>query len=404
MITSSDAFKSFKGSLLPQEEMLEIERKQSQLAIGIPKETNFQENRVALGPAAVGLLVNNGHHVIVQRGAGVEANFSDKDYSEAGATIVEDAKTVFEADLLVKVVPPSLEEVELMKRGQTLISALQIATHPKNLIQKLMEKKVTAVAWDFIMDEVGTLPVVRSMGEIAGTTSILIASEYLSKAQNGQGLMLGGLTGVAPASVVILGAGTVAEFACRAALGLGAAVKVFDDSIYKLNRLQNSLDQRIFTSTLQPKDLIKALKRADVVIGAIRAPKGRTPCIVTEEMVSEMKEGSMIVDVSIDQGGCFETSEVTTLEAPVFKKYGVTHYCVPNIASRVSRTASCALSNIFAPILINVGESGGAGNFLRRNAGFRNGVYIFKGVLTNEYLGKTLNIPFKDINLLIAAF
>ncbi len=400
MITSSDAFKSFKGSLLPQEEMLEVQVRKGKLFIGIPKEISFQESRVALGPSSVGLLVNNGHKVVIQRGAGEGANFSDKDYSEAGAEVVEDAQAVYKADLIIKVAPPSIEEIELLHKNQLLISALQLATRNADYFKKLTSKKVTAIAWDFIKDEAGILQVVRAMGEIAGTTAILIASDYLSKSKNGLGLMLGGITGVAPTSVVILGAGSVGENAARAALGLGASVKVFDNSIYKLKRLQDSIGHKIFTSTLQPKDLIKALKRADVVIGALKAPAGRTPCIVSEEMVQEMKEGTVVIDVSIDQGGCFETSKVTDHNKPAFTKYGVIHYCVPNIASAVSRTASIALSNIFAPVLLSIGEEGGLDQLIRKSIGLRNGVYMYKGVLTHKDIGNNFKLSYKDINLL----
>jgi alanine dehydrogenase len=240
------------------------------------------------------------------------------------------------------------------------------------------------------------------MGEIAGGTSILIAAEYLSNVNNGQGAILGGISGISPTEVVILGAGTVGEFATRAALGLGASVKVFDNSIFKLRRLQSDIGTRIFTSVIQPRVLAKHLKTADVVIGAIRAQQGRTPCVVTEQMVSEMKVGSVIIDVSIDQGGCFETSEVTNHSKPVFRKHGVIHYCVPNIASRVSRTASYALSTIFAPILLNIGEEGGVENMLRRDEGVRNGIYIYNGILTNQVLGEMFKLPFKDINLFMA--
>ncbi len=401
MISYSESFKSFKGSLLPQEEMLEVGVRKNKLFIGIPKEISFQENRVALGPSSVGLLINNGHRVVIERGAGLESNFTDNDFSEVGAEIVEDAAAVYKADMIVKVAPPSLAEIDLMQRNQTLISALQSSTQSEEYFKKLTAKKVTAIAWDYIKDESNILQVVRTMGEIAGTTSILVASQYLNKYNNGPGLMLGGITGVPPASVVIIGAGTVGEYAARAAMGLGASVKVFDNSIYKLRRLQNSLGQRIFTSTFQPKDLIKALKRADVAIGALRAPHGRTPNIVTDEMVQEMKPGSVIVDVSIDQGGCFETSRVTDHKKPVFQKYGIIHYCVPNIPSAVARTASMALSNIFAPIILSMGEEGGLTQVIKRNPGFRNGVYILKGVLTNKDIGENYKLPYKDINLML---
>jgi alanine dehydrogenase len=331
------------------------------------------------------------------------ANFQDHDYSEAGAQIVYSAEEVYKADIILKVAPPSPQEIEMMQQRQTLISALQLTVQPEDFLKQLMAKRITAIAFDWIKDIDGIYTVIRSMGEIAGGTSILIAAEYLSNVNNGQGAILGGISGISPTEVVILGAGTVGEFATRAALGLGASVKVFDNNIYRLRRLQSDIGTRVFTSVIQPRVLAKHLKTADVVIGAIRAQQGRTPLVVSEEMVSEMKVGSVIIDVSIDQGGCFETSEVTNHTKPVFRKHGVIHYCVPNIASRVSRTASYALSTIFAPILINIGEEGGVENMLRRDPGVRNGVYIYNGTLTNQVLAEMFKLPYKDINLLMAA-
>ncbi|MFN5032325.1 MAG: alanine dehydrogenase [Flavobacteriia bacterium] len=403
MITDPEILKKLieQGSLLPKEEMLEIGRKKGSLFIGIPKETSFQERRVALVPVAVSVLVANGHRVRVESKSGELASFSDRDYSEAGAEICYDPREVFECDIIFKVAPPSEEEVEMMPGGQTLISALQLSVQPKTILQKLMQKKVTAVAWDYIRDEAGVFPVVRTMGEIAGTTSVLIAGELLSSFPDGKGVMLGGVAGVTPTEVVVIGAGTVGEYAIRSALGLGAAVKVFDNSLSRLRRLQNDLGQRIYTSVLNPKVLGKALRRADVVIGALRAPLGRTPCVVTEEMIESMKVGSVVVDVSIDQGGCFETSHVTNHKEPTFVKHGVIHYCVPNIASRVSRTASFALSNIFLPILLDMGDQGGCRDLIKNDIGFRGGVYIYRGTLTSEVLGKVFDLRYKDIELLI---
>lgn len=393
------------GRLLPQEEMLEVVHQRSALQIGIPKETTFQETRVALVPEAVSLLVSNGHNVVVESNAGKAANYDDRLYSEAGAQIVYDTKSVFQSHIVLKIAPPSLEEIEMMGKKTTLFSALQMTVQPENYIAKLMANKVTAVSFDFIKDKAGIFPVVRSMSEIAGNMSMLIGSEYLSGFNSaGRAAMLGGISGVPPTEVVIIGAGTVGEYAARAALGLGASVKVFDNSLYRLRRLQNDLGARIYTSIIQPTVLAKALKEADLAIGAIRAKEGRTPCVVTEEMVEQMQSGAVIVDVSIDQGGCFETSRVTNHTTPVFKKHGVVHYCVPNIASRVSYTASYALSNIFAPILLKIGESGGMERFLKRDAGVRNGVYIYNGILTNKFIGESLNIPYKDLDLLMAAW
>jgi alanine dehydrogenase len=403
MITDPELLKTLiqKGSLLPKEEMLEVHKKKGSLFIGIPKETSFQERRVALVPEAVTLLVSNGHQVMMETNAGEGSNFTDNEYSEAGAQIVYDRKSIYSCDIILKVAPPSEEEVELMIGNQTFISALQISTQPKEILQKLTAKKITAIAWDYIQDEEGVFSIVRTMGEIAGTTSILVAGELLSSFSQGKGLMLGGIAGVQPAEVVVIGAGTVGEFATRAALGLGASVKVFDNSLTRLRRLQNDLSLRVYTSIIQPKVLAKAIRRADVVIGALRSPIGRTPCVVSEEMIQEMKSGSVLVDVSIDQGGCFETSRVTNHNDPTFIKYGVIHYCVPNIASRVSRTASFALSNTFSPMILEMGEKGGVVDLIRTHRGFRNGVYMYKGILTNEVLGKVFDLKYKDIHLLL---
>jgi len=390
-----------QGSLMPQEAMLEIAPKKGKLFIGIPKEIFFQERRVALVPEAVSILVLHGHRVKIESKSGEMANFSDRDYSEAGAEICYDPKEVFECDIIFKVGPPSEEEIDMMKGSQTLVSALQISISAKAILQKLMQKKITAIAWDYIRDNKGVFPIVRAMSEIAGTTSVLIAGELLSCYKTGKGIMLGGITGVRPTEVVVIGAGTVGDYAVKAALGLGASVKVFDNSMSRLRRIQNNSSTRIHTYVIQPKDLAKAIKNADVVIGALRAPLGRTPCVVTEEMVESMSTGSVLIDVSIDQGGCFETSKVMNHNTPTFVKHGVIHYCVPNIASRVSRTASSILSNIFSPILLEMGDRGGCSELIRKDKGFRSGVYIYKGVLTSEVLGKVFDLKFKNIELLI---
>lgn len=403
VMTKDVLFSLTKGAYAPQEEMLEVARKKGKLYIGIPKEMAFQENRVPLVPDAVALLVNNGHRIVIEAGAGSAAHFEDNDYSEAGAEVVYNPQDVYRADTILKIAPPTLEEIELMQPKQTLFSALQLTVQPEDFLKKLIAKKLNCVAFDLITDDAGIFPVIRAMGEIAGGTSILVAAELLSNVNSGVGAILGGISGISPTEVVIIGAGTVGEFAARAALGLGASVKVFDNSTSRLRRLQSQLGTRIFTSVIVPKVLEKHLKTADVAIGALRATRGRTPCMVTENMVAEMKAGSVIIDVSIDQGGVFETSEVTNHTKPVFRKHGVIHYCVPNINSRVARTASYAFSNIFSQILISMGDEGGFDSLVRKDAGVRNGVYIYNGILTNQFLGETFDLPFKDINLLMAA-
>jgi len=386
--------------LMPQEEVLEVQKRHRSLQIGVPTETCMQEKRVALTPDGVALLVSNGHEVKIETQAGIGANYTDQDYSEAGAQIAYQAREVFECDLILKVEPPSLDEIEMMKMRQTLISALQLKTQTKSYFEKLMAKKITALSFENMEDEDGVVPVVRSMSEIAGNTSILIAAEYLSNVNNGKGFMLGGVSGVPPTEIVIIGAGTVGTYAARTALGLGASVRVFDRSLTRLRRLQGAINSAwVYTCVVQPKILEKALMRCDVAIGAVRSDYGRTPSLVTADMVSKMKAGSVIVDVSIDQGGCFETSELTDHQNPTFTKQGILHYCVPNIASRVSRTASFSLSNIMSPVLQSVGDYGGVDEFLAQNKGARKGLYIYKGSLVNKPIGEYFDLPYAETQL-----
>jgi len=392
-----------QAMMQPQESMLEVKKKKNTLYIGIPKEISFQENRIPLTPLSVALLVNNGHEVILESNAGKAAKFLDNHYSEQGAKIVFDTKKVYEADIIIKIAPPTMEEIEMMKPGQILLSTLQISSLKPELLKAMLKKQITALCFEHLRDEGNTLSVVRAMSEIVGATSILIAAEYLSNIFGGKGLMLGGITGVPPTEIVILGAGTVGEYAARTAIALGAEVKVFDPSLYKLRRLQTNIGTKVFTSVVQPIVLEKAITTCDVAIGAIRAEDGRSPCIVSETTVSKMKPNSVIVDVSIDQGGCFETSEITNHTHPIFRKHDVIHYCVPNIASRVARTATYALTNIFAPILLDMGEHGGIKNVIWQKPGIREAVYIYQGHLTNKYIAERFNIPSKDLDLLIVA-
>jgi alanine dehydrogenase len=390
--------------LRPQEEMLEIGRQKSKLTIGVPKESSSQENRVVLVPDGVGLLTKHSHQVVIEAGAGISAHFTDHEYSEAGGQIVYSPDEVYKSDLILKVAPITPTELEFLKPRQTLISALQIGIQKEEYFRSLMQKKVTALAFELIRDRANTFSVIRAMSEIAGSTSIFIAAEYLSDPEYGRGKMFGGFTGICPSEVVIIGAGTVGEYATRSAIGLGALVKVFDNSVYRLRRLQNNLGMRVFTSILHPKVILESMRTADVVIGAIHTKNGKTPCLITEDMVSQMKEGSIIIDISIDQGGCFETSHPTTHKNPVYKVHGITHYCVPNIPSRVPHTASQALNNIFVPVILDIGTEGGIDNFLKMDHGVRQGVYLYNGVSTNSFISRYFNLPFQDIDLLMATF
>jgi alanine dehydrogenase len=402
--TSDSQFTFGRASLMPQEERLEVGKSKKQLTIGIPKEIQKFESRVALTPEAVDQLVSSGHEVLIESGAGNGANYSDTDYSELGGYILDNKAGIYQADTILKIAPLSMEEIELLNERQLVISSLHLNSQTKQFVQKLMHKKVTAIAFENIKDEHNCHPVVRSMSTIAGNTSIHIAAEYLSNFRGGKGVMLGGISGITPTEVVILGAGTAAESAVRAALGLGAQVKVFDSSVHRLNRLQNNIGQRIYTSVFHRQIMERTLRSADVLIGAMYLIEQGPRFIVTEEMVKKMKKGSVIVDISIDQGGCIETSECKTQVDPVFTKHGIIHYCVPNMPSRVARTASIAISNVFAPLLQRMGESGGVKQFLKDDKGVRNGVYIFNGILTNNFIGQHFDIPSKDIDLFLTAF
>ena len=389
-----------KQQLLPQEETLEILKQKGELFIGIPKENHYQEKRICLTPDAVNAITAHGHRVLMESGAGEGANYSDVDYTNAGAEISRDAKKVYSCPLILKVEPPTLSEIEMLHPQATIISALQIKTQTKKYFEALAKKRITAIAFEYIRDEDGKFPAVRSLSEIAGISSILIAAELMAITNKGNGLMFGNISGVPPVEVVIIGAGTVGEFAARSALGLGANIKVFDNSLTKLRNIQTNLKQTVYTSTIQPKNLLKALKRCDVAIGATRG-KDRSPVVVSTSMVEHMKKGSVIIDVSIDMGGCFETSEVTDHEKPTFKKYGVVHYGVPNIPSRYPRTSSISISNIFTPYLLKIGEDGGLEHSLRFDKGLRNGLYMYHGILTNKSVGDWFGLSYNDINFLI---
>jgi alanine dehydrogenase len=385
------------------EETLDVKPKSESLCIGIPKEDSFNENRIALTPEAVGVIVANGHEVIVETKAGEGANYSDKDYSEAGARILPDKKQIFECDVIVKSAPVSEEECELLKPEQYIISPIHLAVMKKSILEKMMKKKITALSFENLKDGSGHNPIVRSMSEIAGSAVMLIAGQYLSNANNGKGVLVGGISGIPPTKVIIIGAGIVGEYAARTGLAMGASVKVFDNSIYRLKRMQNNIGVRMWTSVIEPKILSKQLRTCDVAVGALSGNGGRTPIVVTEEMVSDMRPGSVIVDVSIDHGGCFETSMVTTHKKPVFTKYDVIHYCVPNIPSGFARTASQAISNVLMPLLLETADDGGIDNVVWHKINIRSGIYLFKGSLTNFHLSERFDLKYTDLNLLIAS-
>ncbi len=386
-----------------QEERLAVGERSKSVTIGIPKEDHEIENRVSIVPNSIRTLVGFGHRVVVESGAGDNSNFSDHDFSEAGAEISHSTDEVFKSDIVVKISPATLEEIDMMHKDKIIISPLQLPSLNQEYFLKIKEKRITALAMEYLQSEDGSFPIVRIMSEMAGVVALQTAAEYLNNTNGGRGVMLGGVSGVPPAKVVILGAGVVGEFATKAAVSLGASVRIFDNDITKLMRLQSAVGRQLHTSAINPVYLGYQLMSADVVIGAMHSKHGRTPILVTEEMVSKMKEGSVIIDVSIDQGGCIETSEVTSHKNPIFTKHGVIHYCVPNIASKVSRTASVAVSNILTPLLIKAGNNINIEELLYNKVGIRNGCYAYKGCITNEYLGRRFGLKYTSLDLLLTS-
>ncbi len=385
------------------EETLDIKPQGAMLEIGIPKEFAFQENRISLSPEAVGVLVSNGHSVMVEHNAGLGSHYSDRDYSEAGATIVNDKAQVYKAPMLLKSAPVVEEDMDLLQMNQTIISPIHHSALKRCIVEKLIEKRITGLSFENLKDDNGSYPIVRSMSEIAGSALMLIAGQYLSSFNKGKGVLLGSISGIPPTKVVIVGAGIVGETATRNALALGASVKVFDNNIYNLKELQNNLGQRVWTSVLEPRILAKQLKTCEVAIGALSNEYGRAPVVVSEEMVAAMRPGSIILDVAIDRGGCFETSRLTSHENPTFVKHEVIHYCVPNIPSGFARTASQAISNVLMPLLLTISEAGGLEEMIWHNVNLREGIYLFKGALTDFYISQKFDLKFTDLNLLIAS-
>jgi alanine dehydrogenase len=391
-------------SLFPEECLLREIARQPRLSIGIPKENGNIETRLALTPEGVAIVTEEGHSVYVQRGAGAPMSYSDLQYSEAGAYLVDDASEVFAADIVLKIAPPTLEELNLMHDRSSILSMLQLSNLSAECIKLMMKKKMNAVAFELIKDEQKAFPVVASISEIEGNTAIAVAAELMSNERGGKGILLGGIAGISPTEVLILGAGITGSVAARTALALGAQVKIFDHDINKLRKIQHYLGQRVFTSVIQPAVLFRALATADAVIGNLRYINGSERFMVSEELVKTMKPGAIIIDMSVDQGGCFETSECRTLQNPIYERHGIIHYCVPNISARVARTSSMALSNIFAPIMLKIGYSGSVRSAISESSGFRHGAYIFSGVLVNRLIGDYYGIASNDIGLLLPGF
>lgn len=391
-------------SLYPEESLLREIQRQVQLTIGIPCENPVAETRLALTPEGVAIVVEEGHTVVVERGAGLPMSYTDLQYSEAGAIIVESRAEVFASDVILKIAPPSTDDLLLMKPGRSIFSMLQLSNFSADTLKLMASKKLNAIAYELIKDEQKAFPVINTLAELEGASAIAVASELMSNASGGKGVLLGGVAGISPSEVVILGAGLAGSVAARTALALGASVKIFDHDINKLRKIQHYLGQQVFTSVIHPAVLFKALASADAVIGNLRYINGCERFMVSEELVKTMKQGAVIVDLSVDQGGCFETSECRLLADPVYDRYGILHYCIPNISARVGRTSSMALSNIFAPMLVKLGNSGSVKLAVSESYGFRNGVYMYGGILVNRLIADYFGLPSNEIGLFLAGY
>jgi alanine dehydrogenase len=392
-----------QGQYETQVETLEVAGSNEGVLIGVLKEDFIQENRVALVPNSIRTIAGYGHSIVVESGSGEKARYSDDDYAAAGAKVTKSKAEVFKCEIIIKSSPLSVDEINQLSAGQIVFTMLPLPLITKEYLEKLKEKYVIALAFDYLQNQDGSFPVLRIMGEIAGRIAIQTASELLSIHSGGRGVLLGGVSGVPPAKVLILGAGVVGQHATQTALALGASVRIFDNDIDKIIRLQDKIGRQLHTSSINPQYLAYQLTSADVVISAMHGKKGRAPVLVSEEMVSNMKEGSIIIDVSIDQGGCIETSEMTTHKKSTFVKHGVIHYCVPNMASKVPRTSSLAISNVITPAILGLASSTRLVDLLYGNQGLLRGIYVYDGHITNQYLANHFELKYTALELLLTS-
>ncbi len=393
-----------KANLIPEESLLKELISSPKLSIGLPKEDSKVETRLALTPEGVEMIVEEGHSVYIERGAGESISFTDWQYSEVGAHIVDHREEVFSTDFVLKIAPPTIDDLQLMNNHSTLFSALQLSNLSSETIRLMMQKKMNVFAYDLIKDSQNNYPIINSIAEVEGNTAIAIISDLMSGERGGKGILLGGVAGITPTEIVILGASTAGIVAARAALALGAMVKVFDHDINKLRKVQHYLGSQIFTSVIHPKVLIKALASADAVIGNLRYINGSERFMISEDLIKTMKKAAVIVDLSIDQGGCFETSECRTISNPIYEKHGIIHYCVPNISARVGRTSSMALSNTLAPLILKIGSFGNINNSVTNDIGLRNGAYLYNGLMINHLIGNYYNIKSNNIGLFLSEY
>jgi len=372
------------------------------MIIGIPRETHRHEHRVGLTPVAVRRFVGLGHQVVVERSAGLTARFTDREYEEAGAQVVYSSEEAYRrADLVCKVGVVSAEELVLLKPGLVIGAFHHLAVAPKSTLERLCALEVTAIGYELVEDAHGSRPILVPFSEMAGQMAVYLAGYYLQNELGGRGILLGNVPGIAPLTVLILGAGTAGRTAARRARAVGAHVIVLDERLEKLRTVNQELSGQVVTQLVSPARLAQYTKIADVVIGAVLIPGARAPFLVTEEMVKAMRPGSVIIDLSIDQGGCVETSRPRTPDNPTYVVHDIVHYCVPNMTANVARTASRALADAAQGLLDGIVTKGVAGA-LRDDPGLAAGTYLYRGHVVQRSLAAALGLPVTSLAGLLA--
>lgn len=371
------------------------------MIIGTPKEIKNNENRVGLTPAGVEALTRAGHQVVVEAGAGLGSGFTDAEYETAGATILPSAEQVFsQADMIVKVKEPQPQEYDLFKEGQVLFTYLHLAPEPE-LTRALMQKKVVSIAYETVQLDDGSLPLLTPMSEVAGRMAVQIGAQLLEKPHGGKGILLGGVPGVAPAKVTIIGGGVVGTNAAKIAVGMGARVTLLDVSAARLRYLNDIFGPRLETIMSNRYNIEKAVREADLLIGAVLIPGAKAPRIVTEDMVAQMQPGSVIVDVAIDQGGCIETIDrVTTHADPTYTKHGVVHYSVANMPGAVPRTSTLALTNVTLPYTLALADKGYL-TAIKDDPALAKGVNVIDGKVTYAAVAEALDLEYIPLDKVI---
>ncbi len=369
--------------------------------IGVINESNKIENRAGLSPSGISFLVERGHTVYVQAGAGLKSGYMNEEYSSLGANIVFTKEEAFgRSDIVLNISPLNEEESKLVRKDQILFGFHHLAVSRKNILEELLKKNVTMLGYEIIQKSNEELPFIECLSEIAGQMCLVISGHYLQTSQGGRGVVIGGVVSVPPATAVVVGSGVLAKSAIKAMLGAGAHTIALGRHIDRLRELEGLTSGRLVTLMASQYNLGRMIRIADILIGAVLRPGEKAPIMITRQMVSSMKKGSVLIDLAIDQGGCSETSRLTTLEQPTYIDEGVIHYCVPNITSTVSRTSTKVLSNMVVPYLLQIGEKG-IKNTLKEDASLSRGAYVYNGQLVRKGVAERFALSSKELSSLL---